>query len=137
MSTTSSKKNFKIGEAMPLKDPQKRREYQRAYMRGWYQRNKATHISYVRCRDEKIDAWFKEYKSSLSCLECGESHPACLEFHHLNPEEKKFSIGRKERRKSLKSLQDEIAKCRVLCANCHRKEHWKQRNKEKEKAESL
>jgi len=118
---------------MPFKDPEKRREYQRAYMRNWYQKNKAKHISYVRNRAGRIEAWLKEYKSSLSCLECGESHPACLEFHHLNPEDKKFSIGRKERRKSLKSLKDEIAKCRVLCANCHRKEHWNQRNKEKEK----
>ena len=122
---------------MPLKDPEKKREYQRAYMRSWYQKNKETHISHVRNRDKKIEAWFKEYKSSLSCPECGESHPACLEFHHLNPQDKKFSVGRQERRKSLKALQDEMAKCRVLCANCHRKEHWSQRNKDKEKGTSF
>jgi hypothetical protein len=118
---------------MPLKDLEKRREYQREYMRGWYQKNKAKHIAYVRRRDKRIEAWLKEYKSSLSCPECGESHPACLEFHHLNPQDKKFTIGRQERRATLKSLQEEIAKCRVLCANCHRKEHWNQRNEEREK----
>lgn len=121
---------------MPLKDPEKRREYQRAYMRGWYEKNKATHIAYVRNRDKRIEAWFKEYKRSLSCPECGESHPACLEFHHRDPQNKKFTIGQKGRRKSLRSLQNEIAKCRVLCANCHRKEHWNQMNKEKEKGRS-
>ena len=122
---------------MPRKDPEKRREYQREYMRSWYQKNKATHIAYVRKRDKRIETWLKEYKSSLSCPECGESHPACLEFHHLNPKDKKFTIGRQERRATLKSLQEEIAKCRVLCANCHRKEHWRQRNKEKESGRPL
>ena len=116
---------------MPIKDKDKRREYQREYMRRWYQNNRAKHIAYVRNRDKRIDAWLdawlKEYKLSLCCLSCGETHPACLEFHHINPQEKKFTIGRLERRVSLKSLQEEIAKCRVLCANCHRKEHYKQR----------
>jgi hypothetical protein len=39
---------------MPYKDPEKRREYQREYMRGWYRNNKAIHIAYVRNRDMKI-----------------------------------------------------------------------------------
>jgi len=109
---------------MPHKDPEKRRAYQREYMRGWYKNNKATHIAYVRNRDKKIEAWFRKYKESLSCEECGENHPACLDFHHKNPLEKKFSIGRPHNRSSIKGLIAEIAKCQVLCANCHRKEHW-------------
>jgi len=32
---------------MPIKDKEKRREYQREYMRGWYQKNKAKHIASV------------------------------------------------------------------------------------------
>ena len=112
---------------MPYKDPEKRRTYQREYMRRWYQNNKATHIAYVRNRDRKIEEWLKQYKLTLSCELCPESHPACLEFHHVNPAEKKFTIGRQERYISMKSLQAEIAKCRVLCANCHRKEHWLRR----------
>jgi hypothetical protein len=112
---------------MPYKDPDKRREYQREYMRGWYQSNKAKHIAYVRNRDRKIEGWLKQYKLTLKCALCDEHHPACLEFHHINPQEKKFTIGRQERRITLRSLQEEIAKCRVLCANCHRKEHYQQR----------
>ena len=109
---------------MPLKDPEKRREYQRSYMRRWYQDNKAKHITLVRGREKQIKAWLREYKESLGCEVCGETHPACLEFHHVNPHEKKFSIGRVNDFLSVRLTQSEIAKCRLLCANCHRKEHW-------------
>lgn len=115
---------------MPIKDKEKRREYQREYMRKWYEKNKAKHITYVRNRDKKIKAWLKAYKESLKCEKCEENHPACLEFHHINPEEKKFSIARMKDYLSWKSLKTEIAKCRVLCANCHRKEHYEQRRKD-------
>ncbi len=119
---------------MPLKDKEKRREYQREYMRRWYAKNKADHISNVRKRDKKIKAWLKEYKESLRCENCGENHPACLEFHHTNPSEKKFSIGRIKDYLSWKMLKEEIGKCRVLCANCHRKEHWEQKEKERSRS---
>jgi|SRR5205085_1266262 len=109
---------------MPLKDPIKRREYQRAYMRHWYEENKAKHIALVRGREKKIKAWLREYKESLGCEVCGETHPACLEFHHINPKEKRFSVGRLNDYLSVRLMKSEIAKCRLLCANCHRKEHW-------------
>ena len=110
---------------MPIKDPEKRRSYQRDYMRKWYQANKAKHIAYVRNRDKKIKEWLKEYKRSLSCEECGENHPACLDFHHIDPADKKFAVGRFEHYLSMRLLQTEIAKCKVLGSNCHRKLHWK------------
>ena len=109
---------------MPCKDPEKRREYQRTYMRGWYQKNKVKHIALVRGREKQIMVWLREYKESLGCEVCGETHPACLEFHHINPQEKNFSIGRPDDYISVRLLQTEIAKCRLLCAKCHRKEHW-------------
>jgi hypothetical protein len=58
---------------MPIKDVEKRREYQREYMRTWYRENKATHIAYVRNREAKIKAWLKEYKASIGC-EAAEKH---------------------------------------------------------------
>jgi hypothetical protein len=114
----------------PFEDAEKRREYQREYMRKWYRDNKAAHISYVRNREAKIKAWLKEYKESLGCEDCGESHPAYLEFHHTDPKEKAFSIGRLKDLMSMRMLKSEIAKCRLLCANCHRKRHWNERRGE-------
>ncbi len=114
---------------MPFKDPEKRRAYQRQYKRRWYQENKAKHISYVRKREVGMETWFRGYKETLSCEICGENYPACLDFHHIDPSRKKFSVSAKRDRPSLKQLQEEIAKCQVLCANCHRKEHYGQREK--------
>src|ERR1700748_1295540 len=97
---------------MPFKDPEKKRAYQREYKRRWYQENKRLDISYVRNHDTKVEAWFREYKKTLSCEDCGENHPACLDFHHVNPSEKSFSVSHKRNRPSLEKLKEEIAKCR-------------------------
>lgn len=116
---------------MPIKDPEKRRKYQREYMRKWYRKNKKKHIAYVRNREKKIKNWLKDYKSTLECENCGENHPACLDFHHINSEDKEFAIGRIKDYMSWKRLKNELAKCEVLCANCHRKKHYNQRKEEK------
>lgn len=100
-------------------------------MRRWYQKNRAKQIASVRKHDNKIKLWLKEYKTTLKCEICAENHPACLEFHHINPEEKEFTIARIKDHMSWNKLKNEIAKCRVLCANCHRKHHYEEREKER------
>lgn len=44
-----------------------------------------------------------------------------LQFHHINPEEKDFSIGGKS--VSLEKLKKEVDKCVLVCANCHAEIH--------------
>src|SRR5436305_14638032 len=102
---------------MPYKDPEKRREYQREYKRRWYQKNKAEHIALVRGREKKIQAWLREYKEIRGCEVCGETQPSCLAFHHINPREKRFSVGRVNDYLSLRLIRTEIAKCSLLCCN--------------------
>lgn len=54
------------------------------------------------------------------CSRCGyQGHIASFDFHHLDPKKKNFGIGNFKNR-SLSNLQDELAKCILLCANCHR-----------------
>jgi len=61
------------------------------------------------------------------CLKCGETFKPALDFHHRDPLSKLFEISnftRKDqamRRRTMQELFDEIAKCDVLCATCHRK----------------
>lgn len=57
------------------------------------------------------------YLESHPCVECGEDNPLLLEFDHLG--DKKFCIAECSKR-SLKSIDREIAKCQVLCHSCHR-----------------
>lgn len=76
-------------------------------------------------RRQATYAWITEYKQSLSCTRCGFADFRALEFHHLDPQEKEFSIADFiSRGASLARIRREIGKCAVLCANCHRIEHY-------------
>lgn len=59
-------------------------------------------------------------------MQCGENHPAVLQFHHRNPKEKAFEVSEfvYHQKGGIKNLEAEIAKCDVLCANCHLKYHY-------------
>ena len=62
----------------------------------------------------------------LGCEACPETDPIVLEFHHLNPKDKKFTMNFAIKAKySLTMVMDEVVKCAVLCANCHRRIHAK------------
>lgn len=70
-------------------------------------------------------ARFEAYKAGLRCA-CGEKHPAALDFHHV--EGKRLGISQMLRGGySFETVIAEVAKCVVMCANCHRKEHYKNR----------
>ena len=47
-----------------------------------------------------------------------------FDFHHLNSHEKDFGIAQKGYLKSWKSIKNELDKCILLCANCHRRGHF-------------
>ena len=65
----------------------------------------------------------EDYKKTLQCEICGETHTRCLEFHHVDPSTKRGHIADLIKDCSFDLVMEEIKLCRVLCANCHRKEH--------------
>jgi hypothetical protein len=66
-------------------------------------------------------AKLNQIKLDKGCAVCGyNEHPAALDFNHINPLEKSFNISEKVTNLSWKRLADEVEKCEVLCANCHR-----------------
>lgn len=68
------------------------------------------------------------YKTLHCCKHCEENHPAVLCFHHRDPSEKEYEIGRLVTRgRSLEIIKKELEKCDVLCMNCHTLYHWKER----------
>ncbi len=104
----------------------------------WYQDHKEDEVKtakkYIYKRRKEIKEWFNNLKSKSECAHCGETKPPVLQFHHLDPSEKDINIGEAVHIGwSLKRIELEIAKCIVLCANCHILEHVKLRTKTKRK----
>lgn len=78
---------------------------------------------------EYISRYLKDNNKTYSCESCGESDSfGFLDFHHTVPEEKSFTIGSISNYTNsydyfLQNVVPEIQKCRLLCPNCHRREH--------------
>lgn len=69
----------------------------------------------------KARAWIKAYLAAHPCVDCGESDTRILEFDHIDPSQKEFTISRGiADGRGLKSIKAEVAKCEVRCCNCHR-----------------
>lgn len=97
----------------------------RAYRNKWYANNKDVVKDYRKQRKQEMRQWLQEKKQLLSCNRCGENHPACICFHHINPDEKETAIASTLRNGwSKERIEKEISKCEVLCHNCHSKVHW-------------
>lgn len=68
---------------------------------------------------KKTKEFITDVKRKNPCP-CGEGDPNCLDFHHLH---NKNEVVSKLSSYSMKTIQEEIEKCCVLCSNCHRKLH--------------
>ena len=112
---------------MATKDPVKRQLAQRKY----YEANKALVKARSRERTTRtrklVRAWLFEYLKTHPCVDCGETNPIILEFDHRADATKHFNIGDVSHKgTSLRRVQEEVAKCEVRCANCHRKKTYRE-----------
>jgi hypothetical protein len=80
----------------------------------------------VPCRAEAVTDRRRRVKAILveeaggRCATCGYDRcMAALQFHHVDPKTKHFSLGRKGVARSLERARAEARKCVLLCANCH------------------
>jgi hypothetical protein len=94
---------------------------QKSYKKEHYKNNKSSYKEAAL----KWRKWLIDLKSSLACEKCGyNKSPAALDFHHVNPKEKSFSINHVGcNGKSKENIEEEIKKCVVWCSNCHREYH--------------
>jgi 5-methylcytosine-specific restriction endonuclease McrA len=79
-----------------------------------------------KCRSEAVARRRRKVKRVLvneaggRCRLCGYDRClAALEFHHLVPGEKSFSMSHRGVARSLAKARSEAQKCVLLCANCH------------------
>jgi hypothetical protein len=93
------------------------------YHHEHYVANRAAYIENAlqrkRALGEERTRYLIGYFAEHPCADCGERDPVVLEFDHLG--QKSFTIGANLRYRNRQSLLEEIAKCDVVCANCHRR----------------
>lgn len=86
---------------------------------------KYCHSQYMKKQYAEKQQMVQELKAQCKCAKCGESRGYVLDYHHINPEEKENIVARMiSNNYTLDSVFDEIEKCIVLCANCHREFHY-------------
>jgi endonuclease I len=111
---------------MPYKDPEQRKAYHKEQSRKHYEANREEIIAKAQAKKKKFRAQWIKHKATLSCTKCGFSHSAALDFHHVDPAEKEGNIHRLLSNGQFKKLEEELEKCIVLCANCHRIHHYEE-----------
>ena len=76
----------------------------------------------VQARRDRRGRHLAKYKSNCGCAICGFDNHKALDFHHVDPSTKVNVVSHMLNQK-LSILMDEVRKCEVLCANCHRIYH--------------
>ena len=74
--------------------------------------------------------WKRRFEAKLAaagvvwkCSQCGyDQCKDALDFHHVDPAEKEFTLSAATTL-SEQRIREEVSKCVVLCANCHREVH--------------
>jgi len=97
-----------------------RSEYARAH--------KKPKLDKERARRAKAGTHLLAYLKTHPCVQCGESDPIVLDFDHVR-DVKHYSVTYMVSHQfGLKSIQAEMDKCQILCANCHRRKTAKEQN---------
>jgi hypothetical protein len=110
-----------LEENLPYKDKEVRKKYLAEYSR----RNINEYKKRGHKRRKELHLFLYELKSNSFCEVCGENDPACLHYHHLDSTKKIDGLYKMICRGFTKEkLLEEINKCVVLCANCHKKLHF-------------
>jgi 5-methylcytosine-specific restriction endonuclease McrA len=77
-------------------------------------------IAAVAKRRRAVKSRAVEYKGG-KCEVCGyDKYAGALELHHIDPKQKEFSIGQSGHSRAWSRVQQELDKCILVCANCHR-----------------
>jgi 5-methylcytosine-specific restriction endonuclease McrA len=121
---------------VPSKDPEKIKAARRRH----YQRHKEAVVAKVSARKKSIREWWREFKATLVCWHCGESHPDCIDLHHVittgktGKNDTSSNWANHHGRSKARVMRD-IQDCVPLCSNCHRKVHAMHREILREEAE--
>lgn len=102
----------------------------RALHRDWHKRHPGANAEYCKktydhCRASKM-SWLNERKNK-PCKDCGGVFPPCvMDFDHVRGKKHREIASMWECSKKL--ILREIAKCDLVCSNCHRIRTWNRRH---------
>lgn len=116
---------------MPLKDKQARSDYNSEYNKKWYAKNKKKKKEQAkksRKRAVKRNRKYVEANKINNPCSCGETETCCLSYHHFKDDKEGNISDMVNKGYSIKRIQTEINKCKVMCLNCHAKLHNKEKN---------
>lgn len=113
---------------MPYADPEKRKAYHREYYRAYYHRRKDIYKK-SRAKSKQANvAIIDEFKLSNGCKVCGyDTDPVALDLHHRSDDKILNVSTMAARHYRQQVVVEEMSKCDVLCANCHRILHHSKR----------
>ena len=112
---------------MPYKDKNERKRKAQEYSREHYLKNQEEVKKRTAEKKKYQRIEWDTFKRTLKCAKCSFSHPAALDFHHTDPTKKDGIVSKFSKNGQYKRAMDEIEKCIVLCANCHRIHHYEER----------
>ena len=102
----------------------KNKEDQREYARKHYASNKKIYKDRATKRNKLQRKKNKEYTNSIKensqCVDCGESNPLVLDFDHVRGVKFSHISDMVNRPYNINKIKEEIKKCEIRCANCHR-----------------
>jgi hypothetical protein len=94
------------------------------YGEGKTRRKAENHRMNVMMRRDKHKQQLVEYFNN-KCYDCQNSFPVCCyDFHHIDPSLKSFEIAPRLDG-NINTIMEEVKKCIMLCSNCHRIRHYK------------
>ncbi len=86
----------------------------------WRDRNRATVLANQAAERRRRRALVAEMKEASPCADCGKHFPAvCMDYDHVGSD-KTANVARLVASSSWAATLAEIAKCELVCANCHR-----------------
>ncbi len=107
----------------------KDREYRQSFCKGCAARRSVAYYKQHRKKildkslkvQEEDRAWLRELKDNKPCMDCKVVHRHfALDYDHRDPSKKLAAVGNVLNSHGRATALKEIAKCDLVCANCHR-----------------
>ena len=90
------------------------------YLRSHYEKNKQYYKDKAIIGRNKFNEWYRKQKEK-PCADCDNSYPYyVMDFDHTDSSNKENTVSKLATRGKRQEVTEEIAKCELVCSNCHR-----------------